>query len=68
MARLFARIRSAIAFFLYATQREEWIEEFMAHVETLTLSDPISEEEYAEHSVPEEEDKGRKKCHLRLVK
>lgn len=59
-----ARIRSAVAFFLYAVQREDWIEEFTIDMETLALVESMSEEEI----LTEEEEKKQKKCHLRLVK
>ena len=62
-----ARIRSAVAFFLYAIQREDWIEEFTIDMETLALVESMSEEEiYVER--PAEEKEKQKKCHLRLVK
>ena len=54
------QIRSAIAFFLFATQKEDWIDEFNIHIEEIL---EIDEEEELE-----EEEKKKKRTHLKIVK
>ena len=55
------QIRSAIAFFLFATQKEDWIDEFNIHVEEIMQTDDEEEE-------LEEEEKKKKRAHLKIVK
>jgi|TARA_Y100000034_G_scaffold129075_2_gene184856 hypothetical protein len=53
------RVRSAIAFFLYATQQQSWIEEFNSHMEQIV---EVGREKKVE------KEKKKKRSHLKVVK